>query len=301
MLGGANSFVAFSFANFRAIQTMDALSPMSRVFDGHETMAKALYGDRLSASVADALGTFIAQMHGDGAAQENVEQQGARCEEVTFRSLLQRLGESALRSDEPLLLALANLRSELAESTTRRCHGSLLAQDVRVNGSSWIPVDGGAVGWRWRAAGAAAADMGSLLASVLMIAIKRSYSPDASLPPAPTWPPTPLSERSSSHRAAHALWAAYAKQSTASGKLGEADLLRDCAGFAGCLLLLRALEQQSGPFGATCATRCAIGVGRELLLHSRDKLSSFEGVLTILDCNTLDSKHKVQAFSIFED
>jgi hypothetical protein len=279
---------------------------MSQVFDGHETMAKALYKERLAFSVADALGTFVAQMHGDGGAQENVEQQGARCEEATFRDLLQRLDDSPLRSDMPLLLGLASLRSELADCATRRCHGNLLAQDVRVNGSSWIPVDGGAVGWRWRAAGAAAADMGSLLASFLMIAIDRSYAPDAPLPPAPTWPPTPLSERSSTHRAAHALWAAYAKQSTECGGLEEAGLLRACAGFAGCLLLLRTLdgtmmlEQQNGP-GATSATRCAINVGRELVLHSRDKLSTFNGVLTILDCNTLDSKHKVQVFSIFED
>lgn len=284
----------------------DALSPMSLVFDGHETMAKALYKDRLTCSVADALGTFIAQMHGNGGSQENIEQQGPRCEQGSFVHLQKLMDNSPLRSDKPLLLALDSLRSELAESATRRCHGSLLAQDVRVNGSSWIPVDGSAVGWRWRAAGAAATDMGSLLASVLMIAIDRSYAPDAPLPPAPTWPPTPLSERSSTHRAAHALWAAYAKQSTECGEPEEVDLLRACAGFAGCLLLLRALEgtmmleQQSGP-GASNATRCAINVGRELVLHSRDKLSSFDGVLTILDCNTLDSKHKVPVFSVFED
>jgi len=292
---------------------VDVFSPLGQAFDGHRTLTKALHTDGVRPATAGAIGAFVAQMHLSSAEVESAATtRGVRAEEEGFVALHAAMaGSSLYQTDVPLHDALESLQSELSESLACRCHGHLVAEGMRVSEESWIPVDGSAAGWRWRAVGSAAADVGSFLASIFIVGIARAYSAGALPAPAPTWPPAPPSERSTIHRTAHAFWTAYLKERCAAyeGELDEVVLLQLCAGYAGCQLLLYTLDESSMGSALdllpgsdrTSAIKCAAAVGRELILHSRDKLTSFDGVLTLFDSNTLDSKHKVQAFCVFED
>ena len=201
----------------------------------------------------------------------------------------------ALRADQPLLSAFETLTLSVDSESPPRLHESadVLALAL-VDGPA--PTD---------AAGLGLTSLGEVLASILLVTIERA---DALPPVAPTWPPAPLSSRSSAHAAAHGLWQRYVDAMS----LNEADevaSLQLCAGYAGCQMLHKtiggatALARLTGDDARGRAERCAIAVGRELILLSTlRKLVAFDGILTILDSNTISNKHAMPTtFAIFDD
>ena len=203
----------------------------------------------------------------------------------------------ALRADQPLLSAFETLTLSVDSESPPRLHESADVLALAL-------VDGPAPGCT-DAAGLGLTSLGEVLASILLVAIERA---DALPPVAPTWPPAPLSSRSSAHAAAHGLWQRYVDAMS----LNEADevaSLQLCAGYAGCQMLHKtiggatALARLTGDDARGRAERCAIAVGRELILHSTlRKLVAFDGILTILDSNTISNKHAMPTtFAIFDD
>ena len=208
-----------------------------------------------------------------------VEPQSMGCSEGAKSKAL------SLSSDAQLLAAFDTLVEVMQASATTRLHDNLAIEAVRT-----MVVDGvtGSDPTPCAAIGSPAVDVGGLLASILLVAIKCAHARDAPPPAAPTWPPAPLSEHSPAHSAADRLWRSYVGGlSTGPPDSDEEvrlqDLLQLSAAYAGCEILrtviggasiFTGLDDERGR-----AERCALSVGRELVLHSTlKKLVTFDGV-----------------------
>ena len=213
----------------------------------------------------------------------------------------------ALATDNQLLIAFDHLAESLHDSNAVCLHAGLELSEVKslIDGtSSALPILTPA-----KAIGSAAQDVGSLLASMIVVAVERAHAPGAPDPPAPTWPPAPLSSHSASHAAIDEFWHAYAaclKASTAQSD--TTSLLKQSVGYAGCQLMRRTIlgatsfATHLGERDCSRAEKCALAIGRELVLHSQLKLESIDGCLTILDSNLYSNKHSQSAaFEIFSD
>lgn len=291
-------------------------------------MADALAGGRLDPCVPTAVARFVALLHNSDQGQTpvNAAERGELSVFDDITAEVQQYGCSektkpyalALLKDDPLLDAFDELVTVLFASPSIILHGGLAAPEaVRV---AAVAADAErAIAGNTQPSftispspgvciGSAAVDIGGLLASILLVAIERSHAADAPPPPVPTWPPAPLSSRSPAHAAAHALWHAYLAARADAGGVDETSLLQLTVGYAGCEVLRQTLRgaaafAQLGGEARGHAERCAIGVGRELVLHSAiKKLVHFDGVFTILESNTNSNKHaQPAAFAVFSD
>ena len=282
-----------------------------------ESMLNAQLANRLHQTVAASLGQFIAQMQTE--VQVPDAQAVPRAEARAFATLAnpKRYGctktalpnAKSMLTDVQLQEALENLADALDACELAHVHGNLDSESVRVpvDGSAgWSPNDSDA--WRWQGHGSAAADVGGILASILLVAVEQAHRADAPPPAAPTWPPAPPSTRSPAHTAAHDIWHAYVATRGLPGAESTAELLRLTAGYAGCLILCQTIQgaasfaRLSDDESRAAAEKCALAVGRELVIHSQGKLAEFDGVLTILDTNLNSNKHAMpETFSIFSD
>jgi hypothetical protein len=261
------------------------------------------------------VGRFLAQSH--GCQQPPATGSGVHQEQRTVTAIIDDIVEPPnmscsadakskaldLASDAQLLVAFDNLVEAMGTSTSKVHHLDLEVVRSMIEGAP------GSNPTQCAALGSPAADVGDLLAKIILVAIERAHAPDAPPPAAPTWPPAPLSTRSPAHAAADALWCSYvATLSDDQTDLRAAieELLQLSAGYAGCEILRQTIGGTSvfarlNSERRCRAEKCALSVGRELVLHSTlRKLVTFDGVRTGSQTQTVPASHPEEALSSSE-
>ena len=284
-----------------------------------ESLCDALASGHLDPSIATALGRSIgstpfgvqpAQPAGTGGIQ--------RAELVVFDQVTdadQQYGCSAdtepfakaLLTDDPLLEAFDELVTRLVAAPAVCLHGFLSDADaVMTSEKNGFAVPGSPTD---TIVGAECVDIGGLLSCILLVAIERAHADDAPPPPEPTFPPAPLWSLSPVHKAAFDLWRGYVEARAAKDEVDEVSLLQLTAGYAGCQIMRQAIggaaafAKMANATSRAKAEKCAIGIGRELVLQcALTKLVDFDGVFTILESNVHTNKHAQPAkFEMFCD
>lgn len=212
-----------------------------------ETLLQALSKDSLHTHVPASVGEFVAALHESTILQGDRDDRdhSGRAESDALDELESMVSsDSAFYDDASLLEALDSLAAALDESPPCRTHGNLSAESIRValrGSSDWRPtvsID---------SVGSAAVDVGSLLASLLLLAVARSHAEDAPPPAEPTWPPTPLSSLSAVHGAAQSFWQHYLSSRKAAVQADDCTLLCLCVGFAGIKMLTQVMMRLPAP------------------------------------------------------